>query len=259
MLLIYKFFLLKVQCTTSICREYRILNYSSANKRCFQTVSIVFQCLSTFRINCEIFEMDAMKILWFCVSLSLPLIICGQLSNALAKMNEISRRGGFINGVLKPSMEGYIAKGSASFTYRGKIDRNGHFIIFSEKKNNPQFIGTLRGSNKEVAMKVTLPNYRIDAKHEYEIYSYLGAINNSAIEAYGIPSVYYYGRWNGCYLLAITLLDSKFNERWKLSYVNEVDILIISREFVSYVLFLSRQLKNNSFSVQFTYSRRCDH
>lgn len=118
-------------------------------------------------------------------------------------------------------------------------------LLFSLKKNNPQFIGTLRESNKEVAMKVTPPNDRLGAKYEYVIYSYLGAINNSAIEAYGIPSVYYYGRWNGCYLLAITLLDSKFNERWKLRYVNQVDILIISREFVSYVLFPSnRQLKN---------------
>lgn len=111
------------------------------------------------------------------------------------------------------------------------------FLLFSFKKK--QFIGTLRESHKEVAMKVTLPNDRVDAKHEYEIYSYLHAINNSAIEAYGIPSVYYYGHWNGCYLIAITLMDTKFNERCQLRYVNEVDILIISREFVSYILFPS--------------------
>lgn len=130
-------FYLKVESTMyNICKEYRVLNHYSANKRCFQTVRIVFQFLSTLWIKCEIFEMNALKILWFCVSLSFPLIICGQqmLSNALTKMNEISRRGGFINGVLKPSMEGYIAKGSVCFTYRGKIDKNVHFIIFSEKK-----------------------------------------------------------------------------------------------------------------------------
>lgn len=76
--------------------------------------------------------MNVMKILWFCVSLSLPLVICGQsaLSNALAEMNEISRRGGFINGVIKPSIEGYIGKGTVCFTYKGKVDKNGLFIIF---------------------------------------------------------------------------------------------------------------------------------
>lgn len=102
---------------------FSVVNYLPANKRSFKSVSIVFRHLSTIRINSKIFEMHAMKIFWCCVSLSLPLIICGQeaLSNVLAKMNEISRRGEFINGVIKPSIEGYIGKGIVSFTYRGRI------------------------------------------------------------------------------------------------------------------------------------------
>lgn len=91
-------------------------------------------------------------------------------------------------------------------------------------------------------MKFTLPNPGHDAKHEYEMYTYLYAINNTEIEAYGIPSVHYYGRWDGCILIAIILLDPDFNERCIARDVSEVDILIMSREYVSKSLVLHRQI-----------------
>lgn len=71
------------------------------------------------------------------------------------------------------------------------------------------------------------------AENEYKMYSYLNAINNSTIETYGIPSVYYYGRWEGYILMAITLLDSPVKVSFKSDEINELDVLIIFREFVS--------------------------
>lgn len=91
-------------------------------------------------------------------------------------------------------------------------------------------------------MKFTLPYPGHDAEHEYEMYTYLNAINNTEIEAYGIPSVHYYGQWNGCILIAITLLDPEFNKRFKVRDVSEVDMLIMSREFVSKFLVLHRSI-----------------
>lgn len=65
--------------------------------------------------------------------------------------------------------------------------------------------------------------------NEYRMYSYLKAINNATIEDYGIPAVYYYGEWEDCYLLALTLLDSEF----PFSNLMTVDVLITLREYVS--------------------------
>lgn len=87
-------------------------------------------------------------------------------------------------------------------------------------------------------MKIAIPTDCYDAAHEYVIYSYLNAINNTQVEVLGIPSVYYYGRWNNCILLAITLLDSEFSAMTKKpkTKFNDFDILIIFREFVSNAL-----------------------
>lgn len=65
------------------------------------------------------------------------------------------------------------------------------------------------------------------------MYTYLNAINNETVERYGIPSVYYYGVWNNHYLMAITLLDSEFKRHADAGKLNELDLLIICREFVS--------------------------
>lgn len=86
-------------------------------------------------------------------------------------------------------------------------------------------------------MKFTLPCPGADAKHEYEIYSYLGAINNTNIENYGIPCIYYYGQWEECQMIGMSLLNPEFNIRYKSLKVNDLDVLILCREFVSNALF----------------------
>lgn len=89
--------------------------------------------------------------------------------------------------------------------------------------------------HKEVAMKFTLPDDEIEAVHEYAIYTYLDAVNNTGVESYGIPSVYYYGRWDNCVMMALTLLDTQFSElcKSKEKKLTDLDILILIREFVS--------------------------
>lgn len=91
---------------------------------------------------------------------------------------------------------------------------------------------------KEVAMKFTDSSKELgieNAAREYAIYSYLNAIynNDSSIEIYGIPSVYYYGRWERFILMALTLLDTTVKVRSISNESHVVDILIIFREFVS--------------------------
>lgn len=89
---------------------------------------------------------------------------------------------------------------------------------------------------KEVAMKFTDSSKRLaieNAAREYAIYSYLNAINNTEIEMYGIPSIYYYGRCEGYILMVMTLLDTTVKVRSKSPAPNVLDVLIIFREFVS--------------------------
>lgn len=74
--------------------------------------------------------------------------------------------------------------------------------------------------------------YRREAEKEYEIYSYLNAINRTEIERMGIPSVYYFGEWDDYILIATTLLDSTFNKKFQAKDIDETDILIVCREFV---------------------------
>lgn len=97
-------------------------------------------------------------------------------------------------------------------------------------------LGTLQISSskkKMVAMKFTPEENKDNALKEYEMYTYLGAINNASTETCGIPSVYYYGQWNGCYLMAITLLDTESYQMRGPNGINQVDVLIVFREFVS--------------------------
>lgn len=84
-------------------------------------------------------------------------------------------------------------------------------------------------------MKFTSSEYEAEATREFEIYSYLNAVKNSSVEAFGIPTVYYCGRWNGYFLMAITSLDSEIQKKSNEGKVNNVDVMIIFREFVSYI------------------------
>lgn len=104
--------------------------------------------------------------------------------------------------------------------------------------------GKLIESNQTVAMKFAPTSTEVIEK-EYAIYSYLDAVDNPAVEKYGIPAVYYYGKWEGISMISITLMDEKSKqmiegaiERRMDGYnifttLSEVDILIMCREYVS--------------------------
>lgn len=83
----------------------------------------------------------------------------------------------------------------------------------------------------EVAMKFTCLHK--SARKEYKIYTYLNALNNPGVQSYGIPTVYYYGKWNKLIILAMTLLDSSFQKKIEDGELNELDLMILFREFVS--------------------------
>lgn len=87
-------------------------------------------------------------------------------------------------------------------------------------------------------MKFTPSIFRQEATKEYEMYTYLNAINDTSVEKYGIPSVHYFGVTTfgvrGDYvLMAITLFNSKCNVKPKTGPINEVDCLIVCRDIVS--------------------------
>lgn len=70
-------------------------------------------------------------------------------------------------------------------------------------------------------------------KGEYEMYSYLNAIENPNVLANGIPSILYFGTWKAHTMMGITLHDTKFMNAINAGTVEELDLLIIFREFVS--------------------------
>lgn len=117
-----------------------------------------------------------------------------------------------INSIFQPSKDGFLGKGAFGVTFSGTL---------------------LRPIKREVAMKFTKSSDEFKAAMEYEIYASLNAINKPDVERFGIPAVYYYGKWENYILMAITLLDSKFSPNPKSSAINEVDVLILFQEFVS--------------------------
>lgn len=99
------------------------------------------------------------------------------------------------------------------------------------------YTGILRPIKMEIAMKFTMAEKKYLADQEYQMYSYLGAINDTNVERYGIPVVYYYGNWNqtGLILMAVSLLDQDIEDLVisKRLFENDVNILILLRDFVS--------------------------
>lgn len=83
-------------------------------------------------------------------------------------------------------------------------------------------------------MKFISFEFEDKAAHEYSVYTCLGSIDNTQKNAFGIPSVYYYGWWKEYIMLATTLLDVESNRRIKNFQLNELDILIIFRELVCF-------------------------
>lgn len=96
--------------------------------------------------------------------------------------------------------------------------------------------GILLPIDKEIVMKFTMPEKKNLAEQEYEMYTYLHAINSSKVERYGIPAVYYYGEWEGhdLIMLGLTLLDKEVESKQLLE--SDVNVLIVLRDFVSAIL-----------------------
>lgn len=93
--------------------------------------------------------------------------------------------------------------------------------------------GVLLKIGEEVAMKFIPDAFEADAKTEHKAYIALGAVNNTQAEAFGIPTLYHYGRWENYIMIAVTLLDLEFADRKENNQLTTVDILIVFRELVS--------------------------
>lgn len=90
-------------------------------------------------------------------------------------------------------------------------------------------------------MKFVLDEYRNTTEREFQIFTYLNAINRTDIERFGFPAVYYYNDWNGYILTVISYFDGGdlVDRRNKGFFQNpsseseSIDSLILFRNFVS--------------------------
>lgn len=126
-------------------------------------------------------------------------------------MDEMADNKEPINHAIELTKKGYLGRGQFGLAYKG----------------------SLIGHTKQYAVKMTYPMYEADARKEYEMYTYLKAIDNSDVEQYGIPAIYYYGVWRGLAVMAMTLFDSEFGKSMEEKKFEELDVLIMFREFVS--------------------------
>lgn len=82
-------------------------------------------------------------------------------------------------------------------------------------------------------MKFIPDKFIADAENERQIYITLGAVNNTYICEFGIPTFYHYGRFENYIIIAVTLLDSEFEYRRRTLQLTVLDKLIVFREWVS--------------------------
>lgn len=127
----------------------------------------------------------------------------------------MGKNGALINGIFRLSKNGFLGSGHYSLTHKGTFE------------------GTMDHNGKQVAMKFTPFKYADKAAREYRIYTYLYAIDNPLIESFGVPVVYYYHKYGDYMLMAMTLMDTTFNEKLKGSQANVVDMTITFRDLVS--------------------------
>lgn len=99
-------------------------------------------------------------------------------------------------------------------------------------------------------MKFTLIESFDTSETEYVTYSHLNAINNTGVLKYGIPTIYYYGTWNNYKLMAMTLLDSKYQQKIENGDITPMDLLIACREFVKVIKYIhSRGIIHNDCKI----------
>lgn len=83
------------------------------------------------------------------------------------------------------------------------------------------------------------------------MYTYLNAINNTDVERYGIPAIYYYGEYKGYTMIGLTLLNFGFNASFQSFQFNIIDILVAFREFVSKIVSWSVLAQCNGANVHY--------
>lgn len=93
-------------------------------------------------------------------------------------------------------------------------------------------IGIRLNDSRPVAIKFVDSSNEHAAQREYTIYSNLHAIDNATVERFGIPAVYYYGKWEEFIVMAITLCEGSLNDREN-DFAFPLNALIVFQQFVS--------------------------
>lgn len=104
------------------------------------------------------------------------------------------------------------------------------------------YIGIRIKDKLKVAMKFVKKEIEHEARKEYEMYTYLNAINNPKVEKYGIAAVYHYNEnWNGYILMILSHFgDGNLQTRARENYFDHlktyrnINTLIVFRDFVSH-------------------------
>lgn len=105
-------------------------------------------------------------------------------------------------------------------------------------------------------MKFVPDENRNTAEREFQMLTYLNAINRTEIERFGFPAVYYYSNWKGFILTIISYFDGgdlveRKNKGFFESSSSEsksIDSLILFRDFVS-------AIPSYQFAVRFSYRK----
>lgn len=109
-----------------------------------------------------------------------------------------------------------------------------------------------------VALKF-VPKVNISfTNREIQIYSYLDAIDNPDVEKYGIPNVYYYGKWGTYMLTVFSLFDYDLMNVAEHFPNHSINSLILFRDFVSAsmcVVLHRIPFKTNFIKKSFFYSQ----
>lgn len=93
-------------------------------------------------------------------------------------------------------------------------------------------------------MKFSAMKHKNETDREYEMYSYLNAIDNENVEQFGLCNVYYYGDWKSEWhtefkLVILTFLRGNLGRPARAGYFksangkNGLNTLILFRDFVS--------------------------
>lgn len=84
-------------------------------------------------------------------------------------------------------------------------------------------------------MKFTPLAEKKAADEEYEMFSYLHAINEPEVERYGIPAVYYFGEWKELIMMGFSSLEYDLDKLVdsKQFFESDVNVLLVLRDFVS--------------------------